>query len=575
MSRVAELDKLVRFHSLESGNFDANNNVINFQIPSDTYNLQKSFVEFEMSVSTVDTTPGVGTAVYNVEILYNNQELPIYNSALIRNSRVSTEMTGFLEEINNVDVLRANLDHFGRSVSNKSSLSYKSLFQLYDEEGEKHSIFRDYNIDNLLKSRNVNARVRIPLSDLMGIGMIPYIDTSRVGQINHRLELNCDKISARVVGYQDVPCNDIANPIAIGQDEVVLTANYPDFNSPFAIGHVCRIQGNGTGAADLNAIKTIIGLARVAGVITLQFNSNLPALGGGELWDTVRVQRCINCGGVANGVAAITTLTLLNGVSSLSSIPFYNGCLVRVTATGTNGAADIDAYTLVDSVAWDQDTGITTFTFPATLGDTTGGGAETYEDVTVSLDLGGVAGGAEAAATLNWLSADVVMHQQNTPPAQIENPAPYYAYELEENSAGNVVNYHNTYILPPNCVNAYTFFVNIDANPYSILDVVDKYRLQIDSKNLSQRPIEIDSPLYYSELSNSMFNGEMELNNLLGLRQGNERNPILSQTDSKRVIMVSTPTKLTNQNKLMQMTVNCSAVGVNNVFLYKMLSRSI
>jgi hypothetical protein len=152
----------------------------------------------------------------------------------------------------------------------------------------------------------------------------------------------------------------------------------------------------------------------------------------------------------------------------------------------------------------------------------------------------------------------------------------YNSYELESDSGANVQSYSKTFILPPNCVNALCMFDNsMASSPYSLKSVASSYRLKLDNKNLSQRPVVFDQPLYQDDIMKSLVNMSMRprcydkipLSNVVDKRQAQDNGDVLK--------LISTPAPQSVGNKLLQLNVECSAVGVDTFNVYKVVQKVI
>jgi len=566
------MSKVVRLNSKESGPFTTSNNIVHMTIPQGmVVDMADSSVEVEMQVTT-DTK-----AIHNVEVKYNSADVPLFNSCLIKNSRVAGQMVGQLEEINRVDLLQGSLKHYEMGRAQKNSIQYNSLYQLYNPRQQKLSPFRNYISNGTVISSEQKARFKIPLSELSGIGEVINLDTNKTGDLTYRLELNTDKLAANTFGDAYELCDDLPTG---AQNDIRITQAYPGGNAPFYVGQVISIHGqnSGAGASMFNQLRTIITIGyNNLGIATIALNNPLPDAGAGNTYQNVFCYGGTQCADIPQNTVATNTLTLQN----FKNIDFWVGCQVRISANPTGGALlDTVVFRNVTGINYDNATGVATVTVDGAAILGTGAG-ESYSSIFMTIDVRGSytlnqpAAHNPVAASLSFDQVDLVAVMAN-PEIPVPDEYRYSTYVLERHSGANVSNFNQAFSLEPMCDGVMmTFSPDSNETPYSVNDVITDYRLRLNNVNLSQRNVIIDNPLYYDDILKFMTNDGRNLKNLLRIPSVTNANLVNAQQNGQRNVIVCLPAPLSVQNKILQVNINCSTAGVNIVNLFKSVQKSL
>lgn len=566
------MSKVTRFNSLEAGPFGTSNNIVHLRVPAGAvYDMSDSYIEVEMRVTTTDTVALSDTPVYNVETKYNGYDVPIYNNVLVKSSRVASSYKGQLEEINRCDLLQSSLKHYEQSRSDKDSLEYYSLYQLYNPYRQKLTPFREFLVNSEVKSREVQPRFRIPLKELSGIGEIINLDTSYTGDLTYRLELNVDKLSANVIGDTYELCENLA---AADTDTLKLTTKYPNKNAPVYVGQVISVHALNT-FNQLESIKTIA--YANDGTCTITLNNAITNPNGAT---NAFFYGGVKCPDVAAGQAASNEIVLNGTFPDLESVPFWNGCLVRCTATSSTAANNAVKFAVVTSVTRDETSGEVTVTCSDDILNATAVG-ETLSNVFLTVDIRGEytaqdpEAHAPAQASIKFDQVDMVMYSAN-PELKPADGYMYSTYVLEQYSGADVQTFNKAFSLEPMCDGVLvTFSPDVNESPYSVNNVIDSYRLRLNNVNLSQRNVLRNKPLYYDDLLKFMTNDARKLNNLESIPAANVPDMITAQNSGEQNIVVPVTCPLTSQDKILNVNVNCSAAGVNTVNVYKSIQKQL
>ena len=196
------MDKYIKLNSNQGGPFTANQNLVDFEIPSDgTYNLRDSYITLNVKVDVTETETATGTGIYatNLEWATSGTDHPKFqNVTLVKNCSMSCARRGQIENIRRVDVLKQNMAAITKNQRTRFDESYLAANQLIDPiNGSQFGIGQDINKTGSVKSRNLEiVPVQIALHDLFDFAHTPEYDTERAGATRVHLELNVDKISA-------------------------------------------------------------------------------------------------------------------------------------------------------------------------------------------------------------------------------------------------------------------------------------------------------------------------------------------------------------------------------------------
>jgi hypothetical protein len=309
-SSTAILNKSVLVPSVQGGPFGVNNTnkIINLELDAGaTYDLTQSFVQLTVSITpNADITAppgGIGpvTPSFNLKGIYPNlnlynaktPDLPVTNLDLIRNATLNSSKKGNLEQINRTNVLHENLKVYQTTLSERESVP-ASLYQTYSYDvNEKYSPFVEAHKQDAIPSTYVDARLRVPLSDLLEMGAISQFpcDDAHFGKSTIKLELE-DTSRLKVFGSTglgtglmplnefDIKCENITvatNTVVQGNVYCLDTSNQvaPDSNNcvsnnnlPFVVGQNVLLTGQ-------TLAGEVIGVFYVYTYITAIYKVNL------------------------------------------------------------------------------------------------------------------------------------------------------------------------------------------------------------------------------------------------------------------------------------------------------------
>lgn len=339
-SNNPQMETIVRTQAQQVGPFTATNNNVDIRINGgQIIDMSKSYIECELRATF---TGNIAGAVYPVAATFGDN-LVAYNVGLVRNCRLSSQMQGSLEDINRVDILRTNLNALTMSRDEKLSLSFGSLAQTQTTAAQRYGIFLDARSEGNATSKQLIPRVKIPLSQLFGLGEQSQLDLNRTGNLDFHLELNNTNDTSSLAATVPVNTSDLDTlgllavqvasgagatgsvvPTGIAATKTIqLVTRYETLEDlPYFVNQPVTIASTGsTGSGVIpgsgaNQNIESIALDRATGVVTLTFPLNV--------WSTTPNGTLTGCSCTPNytGVSASISIenvsmvtTALNGVS--------------------------------------------------------------------------------------------------------------------------------------------------------------------------------------------------------------------------------------------------------------------
>lgn len=634
------MDKVIKINSKEGGPFTTTSNLINFDImPDGAYDFTDSYVNLVCSITGVtDATPATGQGVYNPLINYTAKDTTnvaavaackirsLYNVAMVKNCSMTSELQGSLEDIRRVDILRQNLNEYTLTTDEKQSLEYQSLRQLTPRNYLRNSTFRELHNEGTAPSRNVQSRIRIPMSQLFELGKLTAYPAQKMGKTRIHLEMNLDKfaISANLgipKGSTTFAQFDIVTAPASGVDVNSLTTKagvtYIDkTDSPYYVGQ--KVEVKFSTDVDVNAVATIA----TDGAVTIDLPDVNAALktGGARFLSFVAGATTTNdviiAGTDIDGLAATETVTLTSATPVLSTKQYASIATITcvnpttaVTIAASTGAATgaITATRIISAIAYDDATKTQTLTFNSNLVTGLPSG-KVLTVVPVEINTGSLPDeannvgvlpvkpnnadpvtGVIPGAKLQVDMAEIVLRKLGAVPkmpAQLN----YMSWSTEEfTSNGAQTNFQRMFQLEPNAVNVFMMFPSNDL--FSIKDGFDNYRLRLGgpggNQDLTDRDVKVGGalgmqkdPLYYDRLSMTMLNAGYPMKSMLEQNMNvvvaEVANDNARRDDAGNLTIVANPVPATPYEKLLQVNMNFAAnKGLTELALFKQVMRGV
>ena len=223
--------------------------------------------------------------IMNTSAVANKQSSVVASASLVRNVQMSSQNKGMVESTRRVDTLRQilfNLENNSQQI--KNGLNNIGTFQGrrgIHNQTSSHLFAVTNNTDSvgvadlLNKSYSIPEDLRIPLSDILGVGSAMW-DSNLYGPTRINLELNINKLAIQRLGGQEavtnIPgstghkygqCQDIAYTVGSSAAYFAeLTADYLDLglNMPFHVNQAINVT-----AVNPAGVKGVI-LANAAGL---------------------------------------------------------------------------------------------------------------------------------------------------------------------------------------------------------------------------------------------------------------------------------------------------------------------
>lgn len=586
------MNTFVKISSSEGGVFTADNNLVSFEIPSGQYyNLESGYLnlvcsvpitkEFERTSNNAtanqfDTavTPNVeqttlgGNGVYMPKIstfldgytTENDNLVP--NEAVVKNLTLSSQNSGVIEQIKRNDILRTNLKYYTSYRDDSESSNYEALFNARHGGVHPSSIFTDVNREGTIESRNLLRQpVRIPLKDMMNFCKVQQYNTNKYGRTKLRLELDLQRV--RVAQMQDSNFNgQLANGLAprtvigtagadLGDQELYRCINLTSTIGPSMKELMLSSDSTGeqTTVRRINREEDIPFYVGQKILIGAQYN-----FGGGE---QAR-------GSGATGRFVIKTRRIVE---------------IRYNRGENDGSRGITGQANVP--------GSVSLILNEPIDDTASSGTaleagSSYKQIRLR--------GADCEfGPFQVDFAELVLEQLAPGNVQPDNgqPIQYTTFETEEFTTPAQNSLQKMFECPANCTNLYVMRPE-NAGTGSLTSTqgnIDNYRIRVDNKDVSDRPIGLRStngrnaapdPLHLQKLSVTLQNSNLPVKNLtergldMDLHEAWQCN---NKVTDKFLIGQVLP--LTNSPKHVQINIESSSAGPQRLALFKEVVKTI
>tara|TARA_Y100000114_G_scaffold75814_1_gene69539 strand:+ start:301 stop:1812 length:1512 start_codon:yes stop_codon:yes gene_type:complete len=264
--------------------------------------------------------------------------------------------------------------------------------------------------------------------------------------------------------------------------------------------------------------------------------------------------------------------------TNLDLSPFWVGQALEISATHTDGgASDIqNKRVVVESITWDKDNGgVLKIAFTADWGTLVAG--KTYSSIKVIPYYKD----ASTPTTIN-VSADLSVDSAELVVKRVGNPVgidqiDYDTFSTEETNGLGLKSFQNQYQIEPDAKDILIAFPSDDNDLVSVNNDITDFRLRLNNQDLTDRPVEVDEPLYYDRINMTLGNMGERLKNLTqntGEPSEGTWGDVYDQTEFD-VVSIQNPLFITEREKYLQVNINAGGSGVNKLTLFKHLPRSI
>jgi len=351
-------EKIVRTQAQQVGPFSGSNNNVDIRMNGgQVVNMAKSYIECELRANiTPATTDTTSAGIYDIECKFGtNNSNPAFSVGLVRNCRLSSQNQGMLEEVNRVDILKTNLNNITMSRDEKLSLSVSSLAQTKNYGKQRYGLFGDLLSEGTDKSKQVVPRVKIPLSQLFGLGEQSQLDLNRTGDLNFHVELNNAILQASIptanFDATMIDCQKAGSASGVIPENtpnlrsVVLNIKYQTLDQlPFWVGQHVTFTGTLTGATFTTASQAITGISRAPGdgTVTLSFGADIITTTGGQ---SVSALKCTPDVAGASATISVENVSLVStelmNASPSGQVSYFTYETEQMTVTATNKLSQI------------------------------------------------------------------------------------------------------------------------------------------------------------------------------------------------------------------------------------------
>jgi len=250
------------------GSFDNNKNLVDIDIDGGIFDFSKSYVN--VNVSVFGTLTAKPDAVYATGLNFkegradNDTVVPPSNGVLVKHAQLRNEKAGVIESVRHNDVLRAGLGLYERDKGYYDK-DLGNMININTVQNFSKLGFQELYNEGSTNSRNRPADIRIPLTEILGAGVIDDYDTQKMGKTRLHMEMNFSKITevsvisngnpwgaeVRTGGNAYGAFADYTNGTGANQDVNFLTTTQAYDNlddSPYYVAQPLTITLNNAGA---------------------------------------------------------------------------------------------------------------------------------------------------------------------------------------------------------------------------------------------------------------------------------------------------------------------------------------
>ena len=571
------MNTFVKLSSLEGGQFNAQNNLVSFEIPQNNhYNLNSAYLnlvcsvpitkEFEKSSNNAGATP---FTVANAESTANGNGvyMPKFNttkddytssvnnsvpsSALIRNIKMTSQTQGVIEQIKRNDILRSNLNTYSKTRDDVIGDSYENLFVGIEGGHLPSSQFCDINREGTVPSRNLLRQpIRIPLKDMLNFCKVRQYNTGKYGRTKLELELDLERVQVSQQMGSDVdgvfPNGDDPDGTALGNQNLFKMINITT-NIGAGMNELQMSNNGTTGVRVLNRLEDCpfhVGQKLlVSGTYTK--GDGAERIGDGNVFVATRKVKQIKYNRGENDVGMSGTPGSLDTVGSLTLV--------------------LDGDALVSG------------------GDLTG--TETITNVIVR--------GADCEfGNLVVDFAEIVLEQIAPSNIQPDNgqPIQFSTFETEEFTTSANLTFQRMFECPPNCSNLYIMRPEDGTGGGQLVSLqgnISDYRIRVDNKDVSDRPINLRNsqqnlkgicadPLHHQKLAIALQNSGLQLKSLNEMNQNLIDGEAYSPANfDVNTMVIGQVLPITQSPKNVQVNINSDIAGVQRLILFKEVLKQV
>lgn len=254
-------------------------------------------------------------------------------------------------------------------------------------------------------------------------------------------------------------------------------------------------------------------------------------------------------------------------VDNLDQSPLWVGKKIKVSATGAGGVGNVVAEeAVISSIVWNAD-GTMNVEFENHWGVLASG--ESYENIKIE----------EESLNSSELSVDfgeLVLKKLAKDKSDF-NVIEYSTFSTEQGNGNGLDNFQRQYQVEAEADAVVIGFFDESLDGLNSVQILDHYRLRVNNTDLTDRDVEVPSPLYYDRINMAMSQMKIQVRNMVLVpTEVNDKNLMdcLDKANSATII-ITTPLNQTTQEKLLQVNIQVTQGegGLNNITLFKHLPR--
>jgi len=266
------MDKIIKFNSIQGGPFTADQNLVDFHIPmndNDVYDLSKSYLNIVSDCVSVGTN---SFNVYNTMMVIStaagNETTTPYNSFMVKNFNMKCSKYGRLSDVRHCDLLSQTLNDYLLTEEEKKSGEDSAINNGSNHKYLYSSPWREMRSEGVIPSRNISHGLKIPLSQLDGIGDVTDF-CGKLGDLDIHCELNVGRFKnifkqgtgTRATDFGQQVNTTFVNyaPAAIQPWTTLTTASvfYSLDDSPYFVGQKLTVTAAATGGTGPPAVAAV------------------------------------------------------------------------------------------------------------------------------------------------------------------------------------------------------------------------------------------------------------------------------------------------------------------------------
>jgi len=258
----------------------------------------------------------------------------------------------------------------------------------------------------------------------------------------------------------------------------------------------------------------------------------------------------------------VTELTMKEPLKDIKDSPYWVGQKLSFDLSGNSVPSVVGKEAVVSQISYNEQTQKVSLGFAASIADASG--SSTFSSITCDgVDVGSI----EYSIT----EAQLILEQkgQNEPMNELQ----YKTYTNEADVGAGLTSFTRQYQVEPNCFN---LLCVVGTDTTDLLPENENktrftsYRIRNDNKDLTNRRVEYQTPLYYDRTGMWMLNEGLPLKNLIEVNLNAETSYDNKYTTAaKDLIFIGTNLPMTPTPKLVQLSIEGGGDGVKQLNLFK------